>query len=580
MLSDLRIKSFGIINELTWRPGNGLNVITGETGSGKSLVIDAVESLLSGKIDEESIRYSDDAARIEAVFFLSPALLTRLRVLLEEKGVPAEEDYFVAGCEIRRGGRAVLRINSSAVSRALVRETGEMLVDIHSQSQHLSLFNPKRHLDYLDAYAHTMDARAGFAETVLRLYTMQEELGKINMLESERLHRQEMLRYQSDEIKRAGLRSGEEEELTTRRRVIASAEKLKSLAYQSYQALNGDDSAGPALSRLGEAVRMIDSLLSLDPSLKPQAEALRSAQSLIEEAARDLRRYEDSLEYDQRELEEIEARLSLIHDLKKKYGGSPAQIIERHAAIEADLAKLESLDEQKITLGREIAVLRKEAGLQAEELSARRRVAASGLTLAMERELTELNMAQVRFEVRIEQRDDAQGIPYAGRDVVFNRDGADAVEFMVSTNPGEPLKPLAEIASTGEVSRFTLALKAALAEADATPVLVFDEIDIGVGGRSGEVIGRKLWSLSRRHQVICVTHLPQIAAYADLQFNVSKGASGARTGSAIVSLEGEDRVNEIAAMLGGSAESAAAVKAAREILQKAAAWQEEQKVRQ
>lgn len=575
MLAELRVKSFGIIDELNWSPAGGLSVITGETGAGKSLVIDAIEALLDGRLDEESIRYGADSARIEAVFFISKnPLWPHLRELLEEKGVAVEEDDLVMSCEFRRQGRSVMRVNGSAITRSLLREIGGLLVDIHGQSAHLSLFDKKHHLDYLDAYAHCNDKRAWFAEAVVRLYALEAELEAMKRAEAERSHRQEILRYQNDEIKRAKLKDGEEEVLEQKSRVMSSCEKLKALAYEAYQAINGDDGVGPvALSRLNEALRAVNSLVSLDPSLKAQLDNLEEVLNSLEETARDIRSYEEGLEYNPRELEEITSRLELIHVLKKKYGNNVAQILEQQVKIEAELARLESSAASKAQLDNDITDLKIELGGQARLLSETRQKAAMRFEKAVEVELAELNMSQVQFEVSIRQTPDDSGIPFSeGLRAVFNKDGADDVEFMVSTNPGEPLKPLADIASTGEVSRFTLALKVALAEADSTPVLIFDEIDIGVGGRSGDVIGKKLWNLARHHQVICVTHLPQIAVFADAHFSVNKEAAGERTTSNIAVLEGDERIQELAVMLGGVYYSETSVKNARELAQKAETW--------
>jgi len=579
LLAELKVKSLGIIDELTWCLAGGFNVITGETGAGKSLVIDAIEALLDGRLEEESIRYGADSSRIEAVFFIAKnPLWPRLRELLEEKGIAVEEDDLVMSCEFRRQGRSVIRINGSAVTRGLLREIGRLLVDIHGQSEHLSLFDKKHHLDYLDAYAHCTDKRIEFGESASRLYALKDELAKLKQAVAERVHRQEILRYQNDEITRAKLKDGEEDELERKRRVISSCEKLKALAYEAYQALNGDDGVGPvALSRLNEAIRSMQSLVALDPSLKTQADTLESALAGIEETARDIRSYEERLEYDPRELEEIEGRLELIHTIKKKYGTSVAQVLEHQKNIDSELARLESATEDEARLENDITRLKEELGRQAVLLSLARKKAAAKFEKDVEEELGELNMSQVRFEVAIRQADDEGGIPFdKGRCVAFTRDGADEVEFMVSTNPGEPLKPLAAIASTGEVSRFTLAIKMVLAEADHTPVLVFDEIDIGVGGRSGDVIGKKLWSLARHHQIICVTHLPQIAVFADAHFSVNKENEGERTTSNLAVLEVDNRIKELASMLGGVSRSETSVKNAVEMVQKSENWKKTQ----
>jgi len=580
VLAEFKIKSFGIIDQIDWSLDAGFNVITGETGAGKSLVIDALEALLDGRLAEESIRFGADAARMEAVFFLSGGKqLPRLMPILEEKGVVSDGDNLVIGCEYRRQGRSILRVNGNAVPRSLLRELGSLLVDIHGQSEHLSLFDRRRHLEYLDTYAHCVEARDAFSDKAAELGRVEQGILNLNQAEKERTHREEILHYQVDEIKRAKLKEGEEEELGSKRQVMASCEKLKALAYEVYQALDGDDGLGAvALSRLNEAARAMAHLVSLDPSLKSQKEALESAIANLQEMARDVRSYEERLEYDPRQLEEIEARLETIHALKKKYGDSIMRINEYLTGAQRELETLASSAEEKGRLEEKRLELKAEMGHLASELSRTRCQAAVKLQAAVKRELAELNMPQVEFEVSIKQMPSEDGLPVPdGQHLAFNKDGVDEVEFMVSTNPGEPLKPLADIASTGEVSRFTLALKVALAEADRTPVLVFDEIDIGVGGRSGDIIGRKLWSLARHHQVICVTHLPQIAVFADRHYSVRKEASGERTTSLMEILEGEGRVRELAVMLGGAQYSETSIKNARELSQKAQIWTESQR---
>jgi len=553
-------------------PGAGFNVITGETGAGKSLVVDALEALLSGKLDEESIRFGSDSARVEAVFSLSEhSMLPRLSTLLEQNGIAIDEDMLLMSCEFRRRGRTVLRINGNAVTRALLRETGSLLVDVHAQSQHLSLFDRRQHINYLDAYADAMGMRASFAENAARLYSLQDELARLCQAETEISHRWEMLRYQYDEISRAKLKEDEEDDLEHRRRMMASCEKLKALSYEVCQAINGEDEA-VALSRVYEATRALNHLVAIDQSLKVHLDALKVAADGLEDIARGIRAYEEKLEYDPRQLEEITERLELIRTMKKKYGATVAQVLEKQQSIEADLAKLDSTGEEILRLKDDIIKLKTEMGQQAMSLSHKRKQSIISIEESVENELADLGMAHVRFNVRMIQKDAADGLPYDDRTVAFTKDGVDDVEFMVATNPGEPYKPLTEIASTGELSRFTLALKAALAMADATPVLVFDEIDIGVGGRSGDVIGKKLWALARHHQVICVTHLPQIAVYAGAHFNVSKAVLGKRTTSSIDALDRQARVDELGAMLGGAIAGETAHMNALELSERAAAW--------
>ena len=572
MLAELNIKSFGIIDELSWELGKGFNAITGETGAGKSLVIDAIEALLNGRLDEEHIRFGDDIVRVAAVFSMhGSSLLPFLRSLLENNGILADEDDFLISCEFRRHGRTVMRINGSAVTRALLREVGALLIDVHAQSQHLSLFDRREHLNYLDSYAGTTDKRDAFAESATSLYEMQDELSKLLRAETERAHRQEILRYQYEEVSRAKLKDGEEEDLGRQRCVMQSCEKLKALAYEAYQALNGDDDS-TALSRANKAMRAVNGLVALDRSQIEQVNVLKAAIAMIEEVARSMCSYEEGLEYDTYRLEEIENRLEFIHALKKKYGATVEQVLQRQQLIEAEMLELDSVGEAVIRLADDITKQKAEMAQKAQIISRERKQAATRMEKAVERELSELGMEHVRFSVQITQKETSDGLPCNDKIMAFAKYGVDNVEFMVATNLGEPFKPLTDIASTGEVSRFTLALKAALAEADATPVIIFDEIDIGVGGRSGDIIGKKLWGLARHHQVICVTHLPQIAVYAEAHFNVSKITSGERTTSTIDAMTPDARINELAAMLGGAVISETAHMNAAELSEKAIAW--------
>ena len=445
MLAELVIKSFGIIDELTMSLAPGLNVITGETGSGKSLVIDAIEAMLEGRLDEESIRFGSESARIEAICLLSKSHVWKnLRIFLEEKGLSVEEDDLVATCEFRRQGRGVLRINGATVTKGLLKEVGGLLIDIHGQSEHLSLFNKKNHLSYIDAYAHTEWQRTQFVESASRLSLLQSELNNLQKAAAERDHREEILHYQIDEISRAKLKEGEEEALNQKRNIISSCEKIKALAYQVHQALNGDEGSGStAFSLLNRAIRSMEELVAFDPSLRSQLECMVGSLVSLEESARDILSYEEGLEYDPRELEDIENRLELIRTLKKKYGGTVASLLENQNKAEEELMCLESSGAEEIKISGNIVELKTLMGKQAAALSMVRKKAASKFEHTVEAELAELNMSQVRFEVEIKQNDDPCGIPLtAERTVSYAKDGVDEVEFMVSTNPGEPIKPL------------------------------------------------------------------------------------------------------------------------------------------
>jgi DNA repair protein RecN (Recombination protein N) len=580
LLLELRVKNLGIIESIDWNLSSGLNVITGETGAGKSLVIDAVETLLEGKVADEVIRHGSDEAQIEGVFALPDnESLPQLRELLAEKGLKSDEENLVISCEFRRQGRSVVRVNGHAVTRGLLRQIGRLLIDIHGQSEHLSLLDRKYQLDFLDAYGYTMDLRYSFSAKVTELYKLEQELKTLVEEEKDAARREEFLRFQLDEIRRAKLRVGEEEELERERNVLSSAEKLKAMSYEAYQAICKEDASRgsvPALDKLNEALGVMKKLVELDPTLSQQLNYLEETVYGIEEAARDIRAYSERLEHNPERLEEVESRFELIKSLKRKYGQTIADILSYLEKTEKELEGISLSSERKAELEKMCSRLKAEMGQIASELSTARSASAEKLVTEVKKELRDLNMSQVEFEVSITREEAEEGIPLPdGKTYAFNNEGVDVVEFMASTNPGEPVKPITKIASTGEISRFTLALKGALSEVDNIPVLIFDEIDIGVGGRSGEIIGKKLWTLARNRQVICVTHLPQVAAFADAHYNVHKYESGARTVSMLQTLEGESRTQEIAVMLAGPQYTEVSLSDARAVMQKAENWKKE-----
>jgi DNA repair protein RecN (Recombination protein N) len=577
VLDELTVRDFGIIEAIDWRPGGGLNVITGETGAGKSLVIDAVEALLTGQVNEEDIRHGSDTARIEGVFSITPGEKgAPLRELLLEKGLDAGDDSLLLACDFRRQGRTTPRVNRQAISRSLLRDIGAALVDIHGQSQHLSLLRKEQHREFLDTYAHTRDLRHGFSAKVAELHQLEREIQSLSRSEQELARQTELLKFQIDEIERAGLREGEEEELDRELTLLASAEKLKMAAYEIYRTIYGDENAldvSTALDKVNEAVPIMKQIVEADTSQQSKLGYLEEVVLGLEELAREVRSYGDNLNFDPQRLEEVQTRRELIRGLKRKYGGSVGEVLRYLSRAGEELEGLTYSNERRGQLEGRREQLKKEMGGLAGRLSLERGRAAKKLVASIKKELGDLSLAQVEFDVSITQEASPEGVPLPdGRRCRFDSNGVDGVVFMASTNPGEPMKPLDRIASTGEISRFMLALKSALAEADMVPLLIFDEIDIGIGGRSGEIIGRKLWGLSRSHQVICITHLPQIAAFADAHFTVSKHAGADRTVSTIAGLLGEARLNELAVMIAGSRITPSALDAARELIEKAEAW--------
>jgi DNA repair protein RecN (Recombination protein N) len=578
LLKELRIKDLGIIESIDWSLEDGLNIITGETGAGKSLVIDAIEALVEGRAADEDIRHGSRETRVEGVFTVRGTGDSKLAGFLAEKGLADESGILVVSCDVRRQSRGTIRVNGQAVPRSVLRQIMSLLVDVHGQSEHLSLLDKRTHIGYLDAYARTDIARERFQAFAMRLAAVEEELQRLMALEKERARREEYLRYEIAEIERARLKVGEEEELERERQVLSSAEDLKALSYQAYRALHGEDISpdfGAALDRIMEAGRIVRRLAEVDRSLAPQARTLEASALELEEVARELYAYSETIEYEPERLRAVEARLELIAGLKRKYGDSVERVLAYLDRVTKELRDLEQFSEKRAGIEKERILLRQDMARLAQDLSKARTEAAVGMMEGVQKELQALGLGEARFVVSVTQTrtDDDRGLVLPdGASYVFTRDGIDNVEFMVSTNPGEPVKPLAKIASTGEMSRFMLAIKSALGAADQTPVMVFDEIDIGVGGRSGEAIGKKLWRLARNRQVICVTHLPQIAAFGDAHFRVSREVSGGRTISVLSSLQGESRVRELATMIAGAKLSDASVNTARELLNRASAW--------
>lgn len=570
MLTHLRVRNFGIIDEFDWFPGTGFNILTGETGAGKSLVVDAVGALLSGRLEETAVRHGAIETRLEGTFDLAdqPNVLEYLK----NKGIDCRDEPLIATISLKRGGRAVNRLNGDSVPRSLIVELGRQLIDIHGQSQHLSLLDRASHQDFLDAYGGTTTLKREVAQLCLKLSQVQRSIEELTHSFVERTRQVEFLNFQLQEIERAALQPGEDVELEQEAIILASAERLKALVFETMQALDGDDSTEDttAVSSLSRALSSIEKLIGIDHSLSSHAESLREALYTVTETARDLHSYSSRLEFDPARLELVESRLHLIRELKRKYGDSIPDILEFALNTASELNDLDSSGEKIESLHLEVDNLRRILAEKALELSTRRQLSATKLTEAVNRELVDLAMGKVNFEISISQDEKFEGLALSdGRRIAYSLNGIDHIEFLAATNPGEPAKALERIASTGELSRFTLAVKTALAKADRVPVLIFDEIDIGIGGRSGDIIGRKLATLAQTHQVICVTHLPQIAAYATHHYTVSKTTDGELTFSRLEKLDVHTRVRELALMLSGDPPSASSLAGAAELLERA-----------
>lgn len=630
MLLELSIKDFAIIDSLQLNLNRFFNVFTGETGAGKSIIIDAVNALLGGKIGAEFVRAGCERASVEGVFSVEalppmsnewvqvealaqvgaagpPTLFDALEqshnhnnhnnnnydahsanagvalaALLREYDITPEDGVLILSRDIFRSGRTVARVNGRAYSQQVLQQIASWLVDIHGQSEHMSLLRPEQHINFLDRYADVLPLRDDLSQKVTEWRNARKTLQSMLQNEREQERRAEFLRFEIDDIEKATLRPGEIQELEEERKVLSNAERLRELCTLIYGSIKGSDIGGDdfkaALDQLRVAQRSISELARLDKSMEEYEESLSEAVYQLEDVATSVSSYEADIEDDPLRLTEIEERLDLINKLKRKYGATIEEILEHAAKAQAELDSIVHREETIIKLQQEDSKLRREIGAIAEKLSARRNESATHLAQAMEEQLNDLNMRRARFQVEIEQSLDEEGIPASiqSQPVQYyacDMTGVDRVQFLIAPNPGEPFKPLTRIASGGETSRLMLALKTILAGADATPTLIFDEIDSGISGRSGQVVGEKLWQLTRNHQVICVTHLPQIAAFADTHYNVNKQILDDRTITLVNELRPDQRVREIAHIMGGSV-TEISMKSAEEMLARSYLWKE------
>jgi DNA repair protein RecN (Recombination protein N) len=560
MLAEIDITNFAIIEHLHLQFHRGFNVMTGETGAGKSIIIDAAGTLLGGRAQSEFIRAGADQARVEGTFALEPVARENIFRILDEIGVEHEDESLIVTREIHREGRNVCRINGRTVTLHVLQSIGEFLIDIHGQSEHLSLLRVREHVDFIDRYGNLWEQRAHVAEKVKALSAARTEIKKLVLDEREVARRVDRLTYVVDEIGAASLLVGEEETLKQERELLGNAELRANLADHAYQALfgAGEDEKG-AVDLFTEALQAVTGLAKYDPAVKSLVEEAESASAQADDLARALRSYRDNVDHNPARLQQIDERMDLIFRLKRKYGETIEEIIKYGGNAASELAAISHSEERTEELRKQESQLLKEIGKLAGDLSRARRKAGQVLSSEIEAQLQDLGMAKAKFGVALECTDDPNGVEYDGRRVAVDSHGIDRVEFMVSPNPGEPLKPLAKIASGGETSRLMLAMKSVLAIADNTPTLIFDEIDQGIGGRTGGIVGNKLWALTPtaqknarvpQHQVICITHLPQIAAFGDAHFNIRKEIVGDRTLTQIRSLSESERIDELANMLG------------------------------
>ena len=570
MLGELHIKNFAVIKDMTVNLVPGLNVISGEEGSGKSLLVDALSLLMGARAPQGLIRNGAKSARVEAIFWPDEKTSVMVNAILEENSIePDESGMLVISRDFQEGGKSVARVNNRAMPLSFLRQVGKHLVDIHGQMEYLSLLDPANQLTLVDAYGGLQEKRKNLRGVIEHLRADERELAALGSGEKEGYG--ELLQYQVEEIERARLEEMNEEELLAERDVLRRAGAICEGCLNSYSNLYGDDRSASVL--IHKTLTDLRSICSMDPSLMRFKEKLENDLISIEETASELRDYSEKIESSQGRLEEIEQKIEMISSLKRKYGNSIEAILDFRDKAMKEIEGMQGRQERTAFLETEKFNLKAEAARLAEELSLERRHAAEQLARLVNEELVEIGLEWSKFDVSLTRKEDPAGLCIAGNKCfAFTAEGIDRLEFQVATNPGEPVRPMAAIASGGETSRLVLAIKSALKVADPIPSLVFDEIDMGVGGRSAESVGRKLATLSSFHQVLCITHLPQIACFSDAHFKMVKEIDCGRASSHVEVIDGQNRLKELAAMLGSERNGNVMLKGAEALVRNAEKW--------
>lgn len=538
MLQTLRIQNYALIDEIEVEFGEGLNVLTGETGAGKSIVVGALNLVLGARASAETLREGAQRATIDAVFRI-PRPSRRLARLLEEHAIELDGDELLLSRMISAEGRSRAYASGNLVTVSVLSDIGDELVDLHGQHEHQSLLRRERQLDLLDAFGGVEKNADEVREQVQRLRAISKDLEALQSDDRERARRVDFLRFEVDEIDKAKLVPGEESEVRGRLNLINNSEKIFTLASRAYALLFESQEGTPALDALNAAARDLDELAATDPRFESISVQLGNVRSETEAIVEELRAYTEELEFDPAELDALNTRLSLIRDLGRKYGETVDAILAYRDQALSEVDSYENRDRRITELEAERTSIENQANGTAKALSKARRSAARKLDRQVTSTLQELGMEGGRFSTNFE-------------DTALSADGIDRVEFFLAANPGERLRPLRQVASGGEISRIMLALKAVFAGADKIPTLVFDEIDAGVGGAVATKVSGKLRELAQSHQTICVTHLPQIAAAAQTHYYLSKSAWKGKTATQVTLVEDEARVEEVARLLDGS----------------------------
>ncbi len=561
MLRELHIKNVAVIESVSVRFDNGFQTLTGETGAGKSILIDSISMALGSRSSRDLIRGGAEFASVDLVFETeNDEILNKLSDL----GIECEDSTILIGRKIFADGKSKCQINGRLTPLNIVKEAGELLLTIHGQNDNQGLLLPKNHIRFVDEYAQNSDLLSAYKEQYKKVKEIKDALSELDTDDAEKERLVELLSFQVDEINSAKLKINEEDELEERRSFLQNAEEIAEAANGAYYALHGgDESDNGACDLLADALKRVERVKDFDSKLLEYYETLSSVMADMDDVTHELRSYKDDIDYSQKELDEVEERLSLIFNLKRKYGSSIEEILKYCKKSQERLLAIEKSDEVRKDIEENLKKEKAELCKIADALTNSRTEAALRLQESIMKELLDLDMQKMRFSVSILPKLD-------GDEIRYEKDGCDDIEFLISANPGEELKPLSKIASGGEMSRIMLAMKSVLSDSDMVETLIFDEIDTGVSGRAAQKIAEKMGMLSKKRQLLCITHLAQIAAMADRHYLIQKNSDEDTTKTTVTQIDGDDRRCELARIIGGVKVTDTTLNAAQEMLDLAA----------
>ena len=553
MLNQLSVRNVAVIDKLDINLHDGVSVLTGETGAGKSIIIDSINMILGDRANKELVRYGTDKAVVQAVFDAPKSVIN----ILEENDIDVEDGTVIITRQVTKEGKSVARINGMVVTLNILREISDRLINIHGQHDNQALLTPIRHITFLDAYADNEEYINRYKDILSKKREIEKKISSLEMDEQEKMQRIDLLEYQVKEIKKASLEKDEEDDLREQRDIYTNAEQITKSVNEAYMNLYEGDEIQSAYDGISIAVNEISQISDLNPQLKSIYDTLNEIMYSLEDTAHEIKEFGETVEFDEQALNEIEERLDLISRLKRKYGNSIEEILEYLKEAESELNDIKLSDERTNELKEELKNITKELKEKGNVLTQRRENAAKVLEENIEKSLHELNMEKSKFKVSIEN------------DGTFYDNGMDKVEFLISTNPGEPLKPLVKIASGGELSRVMLAIKSILADSDGVDTMIFDEIDTGVSGKAAMSIAKKLAVIAKNKQVICITHLPQLTAMADNHYLIQKNTDGEMASTTLKELDEEGRELELARIIDGGEVTELALSHAKQMLENA-----------